>query len=175
MKQGAVVWITGVPASGKTTLARQAYDHWRHQNLPVLWLDSDALRSVMTPDASYTEADRDTFYDTLGYLAREAARGGTLALVSATASKRAYRERVRDQVEHFFEVWLQCDPGTLRTRDIKGLYAQADHGDVATLPGVGTTYEAPNNAELIVTTNSLSPEEVFARFLAAWPAAWTTA
>ena len=139
MSAGAVVWLTGVPASGKTTLARALVAALRADGRAVLWLDSDALRAVMTPSPTYSDAERQAFYDTIGYLARLGAEGGVVVVISATAMRRVYRDSVRAAVPTFLEIWLTCPAEVLRRRDPKGLYKKVDTGEVKKLPTEGDT------------------------------------
>jgi adenylylsulfate kinase len=146
--QGMVVWITGRPASGKSTLARCLVEALRARGTPHLWLDGDDLRPVLTPRADYGDEDRARFYGALGHLARLGADGGTLVIVSATASRRAFRDAVRAAVPRFVEVYLVCDEARLFARDPKGLYRAQREGRVRALPGMDAPYEAPLAAEL---------------------------
>lgn len=162
--KGTVLWLTGVPGSGKTTTARLLVDHFARQSQPTLWLDSDDLRRFVP--VGYDEAGRDAFYRLLGHLALLGANGGTLVIVSATASRRAYRDEVRAALgARFIEVALTTSPELLRSeRDVKGLYARAAEGDITTLPGRGALYET-GAPDLVIDTSSLTPEEVERRVL----------
>lgn len=171
--RGAVFWICGVPASGKTTLADGLVRLLRAADVDVLWLDSDDLRAVMTPDSDYSARDRAVFYDTVAHLAARAHAGGVTVVISATAARRAPRDAVRRAVSRFHEVWLTCDPGALRgARDIKGLYAAADAGTITRLPGVGVPFEPPEAGDAIrIDTTRRPASAVLAELLAALPAA----
>lgn len=151
---GAVVWLTGVPASGKTTLAQALVESLRAQGVAVLWLDSDALRTVLTPEPTYSPEERDWFYEVIGALAALGAQGGAAVVVSATGVKRAWREAARARVDRFYEIEVTADEDILRARDPKGLYARADKGEISDLPGVGVPYEpsTPDEAFVIDTT-----------------------
>lgn len=163
--RGAVFWLTGVPASGKTTLAAALVAALRAADVPVLWLDSDDLRAVMTPASDFGERDRAVFYDTIAHLAIRAAQGGVTTVISATAPHRAPRDRVRAGVPCFCEVWLTCDPAALRgERDVKALYARADAGEITRLPGIGVEFEAPTHADALRLDSTHTPPE---RLLAA--------
>jgi len=137
------------------------------QGLATLWLDSDDLRAVMTPNATYSPLERDYFYTTLAHIARRATAGQARALISATAARRTYRDSLRQRVPHFFELWLTADPETLRQRDVKGLYFQADSGETTALPGVGVPFEAPTEAEFTLDTSTLDAQGVFDQALSA--------
>lgn len=157
---GRIIWITGRPSSGKSTLARTVVAALKRSGVATLWLDSDDLRTVLTPAAEYTSGEREQFYAALGHIALLAEAGGIVAVVSATASRRAYRDRVRARASHFTEVFLDCDEETLRRRDAKGLYAMSDRGEISKLPGAGAPYEPPEQAELALDSGRMTPERM---------------
>ena len=165
--RGLVVWITGLPATGKTTLAKRIVDDLVARDIATLWLDSDALREVMTPNATYTREERDTFYATVGHLAARASSGGVVVVISATGSRRIYRDSVRRAVRHFVEILLICDPANMRGRDDKALYQKAERGLIEALPGVGVPFEDPMAPELVLDTTHVGPIEL-ARSVFAW-------
>lgn len=170
MDHGTVIWITGLPSAGKTTLARGVHGALRRRGERVLWLDSDDLREVMTPAPTYSEAERDVFYATLAHVGRRAAQGGVFVVISATANRRRYRDAMREKVEGFFEVWVRCPDQLLRDRDPKGLYRQAAGAEIDNMPGAGAVYEPPTAPELIINTDQGAPEALITRVIAAlWP------
>ena len=158
--EGRIIWITGVPGVGKTTVAKAVLGALAKESVATLWLDSDALRKVVTPQATYSDADRDYFYGVLGHLALLAVEGGVCVVISATAPRQRYRDDVRAKCQNFTEAWLTCSPETLKKRDIKGLYKQSDAGEITTLPGRGATYEAPGQPELTLLTEAASPQDL---------------
>jgi adenylylsulfate kinase len=162
---GQVLWITGRPATGKSTLAKGLLQVLADRGVSTLWLDSDDLRPFLTPNPTYSEPERDQFYKAVGHLAALGARGGVFVVVSATASKRTYRDAVRALVPHFTEVWLTCDREELRRRDVKGLYRAAESGEIQNLPGVGADYESPKTAEVVLDTSQLAREQAVAAVL----------
>jgi adenylylsulfate kinase len=153
--EGRIVWITGLPASGKTTLATRIVRALHARGVVTLALDSDDLRSVLTPEADYSPADRDRFYEALGHLAVLGAEGGATVVISATASRRAYRDRVRERFPRFIEVQLVCDEETRKKRDPKHLYARAERAELRHLPGSGALYEPAEHAELTLDSARL--------------------
>jgi adenylylsulfate kinase len=163
--QAFVVWITGRPAAGKTTLAQGMVASLRQRRIPVLWLDSDDLRGVLTPNASYDDAGRASFYKALTHIARRAHEGGVPVIVSATASRRIFREEARKQMSPFVEVMVDCDDATLHARDPKGLYAKADAGQLKDLPGHSSPFEAPEAADVTLNSSQLSVEEMLERLM----------
>jgi len=141
---GAIVWFTGLPASGKTTLARRVRDRLARTGRASVLLDSDELRDVLGAH-SYAPEDRDRFYRSLAALAHLLADQGIAVLIAATAPRREDRDRARGATgdSRFVEVWVKTPLPTCEARDPKGLYAQARRGEASELPGVGVAYEPP--------------------------------
>jgi adenylylsulfate kinase len=146
---GAVVWATGLPSAGKSTFARALRERLRAAGRPALLLDGDAVRAALAPPPGYDEAGRDAFYATLGALALLAAGDGLVAVVAATAHRRAFRDRVRARAPRFVEVHVATPAGVCAARDPKGLWARARAGDAPALPGAGAEYEPPLAPEVV--------------------------
>jgi adenylylsulfate kinase len=141
---GALIWLTGRPAAGKSTLAALLADALRARGTLPLVLDGDEVRAALVPEPGYDPAERDHFYRTLGNLAALAAQQGLTVVVAATAHRRIWRDRIRDRVPRFIEVHVATPGDECRRRDPKRLYAQARPG----LPGVELAYEPPAAAEV---------------------------
>ncbi len=152
---GFAVWLTGLPSSGKTTLAHALERLFNDHGVHVQVLDSDELREIITPTPQYTSEERDWFYKVIVFLAELLTKNGVNVIIAATAPKRAYREDARRRIKRFVEVYLQCSPQVCRQRDRKGLWKRSDNGDITTLPGAGFAYEPPCSPELQVDTDTL--------------------
>ena len=165
MTTAPVVWFTGLPASGKSTLARGLHDRLAARGQACLVLDSDELRDALGAHA-YTPAERDRFYDVVARLAALVASQGVIALVAATASRRAYRDAARARVPVFVEVWVDASLEACEARDPKGLYGRARAGEagVRELPGITAPYEPPLAPE--VTAHGGEDELALAALLA---------
>jgi adenylylsulfate kinase len=165
---GAVVWVTGLPASGKSTFARALRDRLRRAGVPAAVLDGDEVRAALVPPPGYGEAERAAFYETLGNLALALAADGAVAIVAATAHRRAFRDRVRarlssraeareglpsgaagEEAPRFVEVLVDVDAETCAARDPKGLWARSRAGGAPDLPGAGAPYERPAAPEVV--------------------------
>jgi len=145
---GTIVWFTGLPASGKSTLAERTRIHLRSLGRAAVVLDGDAVRDVLGADA-YGDADRDTFYRVLADLAVLIARQDAIVLVAATAPRRVHRDRARDRGCRFLEVWVRATREDCEARDVKGLYARARRGDIQALPGVGVPFEMAAHPDVV--------------------------
>lgn len=143
---GTVVWLTGLPRSGKSTLAKAARAGLLAAGRPTLLLDGDAVRAALVPPPGYDEAGREAFYATLARLAALCASQGLIVLVPATAHRRAFREAARALAPRFLEVFVDTPVETCRARDRRALYAGAAS---AQLPGAGVAYEPPLAPDLV--------------------------
>ncbi len=149
---GVVVWLTGIPSSGKTTLAKKVAALLGPGGCALL--DGDEVRASLVPTPGYDEAGRDAFYRTLGQLAATLARQGQVVLVAATANRQRYRDEARALAPRFVEVFVDTPLATCRARDAKGLYRAGAAG----LPGAGADYEVPRAPELWVHADDVAPE-----------------
>jgi adenylylsulfate kinase len=144
---GVVIWFTGLPASGKSTLAQAVRARLLERRTPTCTLDGDVVRGIITPGLGYSDEERGQFYAALAKLAAELAGQGLVVLVPATAHLREYRQNARQLAPRFVEVWLTTPLAECQRRDPKGLYTAAavapDH-----LPGIGVPYEEPEQAEV---------------------------
>lgn len=168
-RSGWAIWLTGLPASGKSTIARLVQQRLRDKEIAAVMLDSDALRPILAPAAGYDEAGRLAFYSRLVDLAELLVAQGVNVLIAATANRHAYRDAARARLPHFAEVWVQCPVDVCRTRDDKGLYARAQAGIVHNFPGVDLVYEAPPAPALTLDTTQLSAAAAADALLAALP------
>jgi adenylylsulfate kinase len=149
-----VVWLTGLPASGKSTLARRTAEALRNAGAPCCLLDSDTLRTAVFSRLGYEAADRDAFYESLAQLAALLARQELCVIVAATAHERRWRDRARALAPRFIEVHVATPPEVCAERDTKGLYRAAFGGKAPTLPGVGVEYQPPRTPEVIAEGGS---------------------
>lgn len=147
---GSVVWLTGLPSSGKTTLARALAASLKQRRRPVCLLDGDVMRSLISPELGYSDADRAKHYALLGRLAAELAHQGLVVLVPATAHRREYRAQARALAPHFLEVWVTTPLEECEQRDDKGLYAVALEAS-GHMPGIDLLYEPPERAEVLAS------------------------
>lgn len=148
---GVVVWITGKPSSGKSSLARAVQAELEARGLRPCLLDGDDVRSVLVPRPGYDPRARDDFYATLAGLAALIARQNRIVLVAATAHRREFRSRARALAPAFLEVYVDVEQAELERRDTKGLYAGAREGRAHDVPGADLAYEPPERADVVVS------------------------
>lgn len=149
-RPGLVVWLTGLPSSGKSTLALRVGEKLRASGSALVILDEDAVHAALRPEPGCDEAGRDAFYETLARLAALIATQGVIVLVPATAHRRAFRERARSLVDCFLEVYLDTPLEECRRRDSKARVERARTGGNLTTAGVRDAYEAPDKPDLVI-------------------------
>jgi adenylylsulfate kinase len=156
-KPAFAVWITGLPASGKSTLAGTLKALLSARGVDIAVLESDALRPVFTPHPAYSEEEREQFYKQMVYVGALLVEHGIPVIFDATANRRIYRDRARQQIARFLEVYVDSPLDTCVARDPKGIYRQAREGVLTTVPGLQSLYEAPPAPDLVMHGESETP------------------
>jgi adenylylsulfate kinase len=165
MSAAFAVWITGLPASGKSTIARALARELAARRIDAEVLESDAWRPVLTPHPTYSDDERDTFYGVLSLIAALLASRGVPTIVDATANRRRYRDQARAVIDRFVEVFVDCPLEVCMARDPKGLYRNAKAGHSSTMPGLQAPYEPPEHPDLVVRGDGDAPETAARRIL----------
>ncbi len=155
------MWITGLPASGKSTVAVALAAQLRARGVEVEVLESDALRRIFTPHPRYDEEERDAFYGQIAYVGGLLARHGAAVIFDATANRRAYRERARQQIPRFLEVYVDTPLEICMSRDPKGIYR-----DATAVPGLQVPYESPLDPDLVIHGDQERAEGAASRIVA---------
>lgn len=145
----SVVWLTGLPSAGKSTLADAVADALRARGEEVERLDGDAIRQVF-PELGYSRADRDTQARRVGFIAARLADHGVWAVVSLISPYRESREAARAMARNFVEIHVSTPLEECERRDPKGLYRKARSGELAHFTGVSDPYEVPVTPDLAV-------------------------
>ena len=147
-----VVWITGLPASGKTTLARALIEELEARALRATLIDSDEARTHLTPQATYSAHERTMVYRAMAYAARRLAEQGVIVVVAATTHSKALRDEARAIVPQMLLVHARCPLAECKRRDPKGLFLAAHADAHGSMPGVHVDYEEPVDADATIDT-----------------------
>ncbi|HDG62185.1 MAG TPA: adenylyl-sulfate kinase [Thermotoga sp.] len=160
-QKGVVVWLTGLPASGKSTIAREL--EWRLYNMGKLAyvLDGDNIRHGLNSDLGFSPEDRKENIRRIGEVAKLFADAGIITITSFISPYREDRERARRLLKEgeFIEVYLKCPLEVLMERDPKGLYKKALAGEIKEFTGISAPYEEPLNPEIVLETDKETVEE----------------
>ncbi len=155
--RGATVWLTGLPSSGKSTIAETVADRLTALGHRAQILDGDELRRGLCADLRFSRADRETNVRRVGFVAELLARNGVLVLVPVIAPYRESRAAVREvharQGTDYLEAHVATPVAVCAERDVKGLYARQRAGEISGLTGVDDPYELPENPEIRIQTS----------------------
>jgi adenylylsulfate kinase len=166
--KGATVWLTGLPSSGKTTLAESMAAELRGSGLQVEVevLDGDVVRRNLTDGLGFSREDRSRNVARVGYVSHLLARHGVIVLVAVIAPYADARDAVRkahaETGTAFAEVHVAAPVDVCRHRDVKGLYARHAAGQLIGLTGVDDPYEVPASPELRIATHLQSERQSLA-------------
>jgi bifunctional enzyme CysN/CysC len=151
-QRGAVVWMTGLPSSGKSTIAHALEERLIASGHPAYVLDGDNLRHGLNGDLGFSDEDRTENVRRTAHVARLLADAGVVAVVSLVSPFAADRHKARELVEAedlpFHEVWVSTPAEECERRDPKGLYKKARAGELPGFTGVDGPYEAPQRPDL---------------------------
>jgi adenylylsulfate kinase len=157
-----VLWLTGLPSSGKTTIAKGLYPRLKELGFKVELLDGDIVRKELSPELGFTKQDREIHARRVVYLSKILSRNGIISIVSLISPYRDFRKYARTEINmnnNFYEVYVKCSLEACIARDPKGLYKKALSGQIKDLTGLQDPYEEPENPEIIVDTEKQTVEE----------------
>ena len=159
MKQGFVVWLTGLPGSGKTTISNHLEPKLRAMGWPVEILDGDEIRQNLSKGLGFSREDRETHLKRAAYVAKLLSRNGVAVIAAFISPYRNVREYARKETTNFLEIFVKCSLQVCAQRDPKGLYKKASAGEIKNLTGPQDVYEEPLAPDLIVQTDNQTVEE----------------
>jgi len=162
-----VIWFYGLSGAGKTSLSAAVADHLKQHNIPCLRLDGDDIRSGLSRDLQFSATDRAENIRRTAEVARLACQQGLVVLVALITPTEGLRAAARSVMHPlpFHEIFLDCDYQTSANRDVKGLYALAEAGQICDFTGKDSTFEIPSAPDLRVNTHSQSLDQSLAEVL----------
>jgi adenylylsulfate kinase len=152
------VWVTGLPASGKSTIVAALRPRLEALGLRVEVLESDDARRLLTPAPTYSHEERELFYRALAFAGSRLVAHGITVIFDATANRRAYRGFARSLIPRFVEVAVECPLDVCMARDRKGTYLRGRTGKSATVPGLQDPYEPPLDPMVTIDTTRTDPD-----------------
>lgn len=160
-----IVFLTGLPCSGKTTIGRALLSQLRQDGCAAELLDGDEIRARLWPELGFTRAERDENIRRLGIMAESLSCHGIIAIVAAISPYRAIRDEIRKQDVRFVEVYVNTPLEICERRDVKGMYAKARAGEIPAFTGVSDPYEPPLHPEVECMAGRETPEESMQKIL----------
>lgn len=167
------VWLTGLPGSGKSAVAREL--EMLLKGIKVQVLSLDRLRKTLTPKARYTEDERDAVYSTLILIGELLIKNDVNVIIDATAHRRRWRESARKKFENFLEVYIKCPLEICIEREsnrkdnlvVSELYRKAlerlrygkEQERLGEVIGIDVPYEEPEKPEIVIESNKVRPNE----------------
>jgi adenylyl-sulfate kinase len=156
---GATVWFTGLPSSGKSTIAREVYRRLLGRGVAVELLDGSEVRESLSRGLGFAKEDREEHNRRIGYVAKLLSRNGVIAICAAVSPYRATRDEIRRNSTHFVEVYVECPVEVAEQRDAEGWYARARRGEIREFTGVNAPYEPPESPEVHVRSDRISASD----------------
>ncbi|MGH2717581.1 MAG: adenylyl-sulfate kinase [Actinomycetota bacterium] len=164
--RGVIIWLTGLPSAGKSTIAAALAPALRARGERVEVLDGDIVRENLSKGLGFSKEERDINIRRIGFVAELLARNGVKVITAAISPYRAVRDEVRGLAgDRFLEVYVATPQEVCEARDVKGLYAKARGGQLRGFTGVDDPYEPPLHPEVEIATQQLTVEESAARII----------
>lgn len=155
------LWFTGLPLSGKTTIADKVYEQLEQLHIPIERIDSKDIRDLI-PDIGYARDDRNRHMHRIGNLICTLQNNSISTVASFVSPYKESRRAIREMVKNNVVVYVKASVETCKGRDYKGAYAKALSGEFVNFPGVDEVYEEPQRAELMIDTETTSVDEAVA-------------
>lgn len=152
------LWFTGLPLSGKTTIADKVYEKLKKLDIPLERIDSKDIRELI-PDIGYTREDRNRHIKRIGHLISTLQKNSVSTVASFVSPYRESRKAIRTMVKNNIVVYVKADIQTCMERDYKGVYKKAMSGELKNFTGISDIYEEPQHAEIIIDTQKIGPDE----------------
>ncbi|HEU5002518.1 MAG TPA: adenylyl-sulfate kinase [Actinomycetota bacterium] len=164
--RGVVIWLTGLPSAGKSTVAEAVAVALKARGERVELLDGDLVRENLSKGLGFSKEDRDINIRRIGFVAELLARNGVKVITAAISPYRSVRDEVRAHVgEHFLEVYISTPQEVCEARDVKGLYAKARSGALTGFTGIDDPYEPPLAPEIEIQTQGETVDASAARVI----------
>jgi adenylyl-sulfate kinase len=163
--RGFTLWFTGLPCSGKSTLAEILAPELMRRGRGVEILDGDVVRTNLTKGLTFSKEDRDENIRRIGFVCGLLSKHGAIAISAAISPYRSVRDEVRSKIENFVEVFVDTPLELCIQRDVKGMYKKALAGEMKNFTGISDPYEPPLHPEILIQTQKESAQESAARIL----------
>ncbi len=163
--KGVTLWFTGLPCSGKTTLALKLNAELKKRGCHPEELDGDITRKYLSKGLGFSKEDRDENIRRVGFVCSLLTRQGAVTTAAFVSPYRSIRAEIRAMIGDFIEIYVKCALDKCIARDVKGMYKKAIAGEIKNFTGISDPFEEPENPELILETDRESEEECLQKIL----------
>ncbi len=163
--RGYTLWFTGLPSSGKSTLARMVAMRLSKMGFHTEVLDGDEVRLRLSKGLGFSKEDRDENIRRISYVANIITRCGGVAITCAISPYREIRDEARREIGRFVEIYVKCPIEECIKRDVKGLYKKAIAGEIPNFTGISDPYEEPLEPEITLETDIETTDESIGKIL----------
>lgn len=164
-QKGFCLWFTGLSQSGKTTIANRVYEILKEKGLNVERLDGDTIRQNLSKDLKFSKEDRDENIRRVGSLAKLFTQRGIIVIASFISPYKKQRRELREKIQNFIEVFVNCPLEICEKTDKEGLYQKARQGEIQNFTVISDPYEKPENPEIELRTDKESIEDCTATII----------
>jgi len=164
-KRGICIWLTGLPCSGKSTIAKKLAEELSERGRDTEILDGDIVRDILNKDLGFSKEDRLENMRRVSVLADLLTKHGVDVIVALVSPYREGRDRARNLLPNFVEVFVKAPVEVCEKRDVKGMYKLAREGKIKNFTGIDDPYEEPLNPEVICETDRETVEESVSKIL----------
>jgi adenylylsulfate kinase len=154
---GCVLWFTGLPCCGKTTIANKIAEYLSNKH-KIERLDGDVVRKSLCKDLGFSKEDRDKNLDRIIFMSKLLSRNGVIVINTFVSPYKEKRNFARNEIDDFIEIYVKCSVETCEKRDVKGMYKLAREGKIKNFTGIDDPYEEPDNPHILLDTENCSIE-----------------
>jgi adenylylsulfate kinase len=152
------LWFTGLPQSGKTTIANGVFAELEKLQIPIERIDAKDIRELI-PNIGYTRDERNKHLNRVGHLIKTLQNNSISTVASFISPYKESRKALRNMVQNNIVVYIKADIETCKQRDKLGIYAKALNGEFENFTGISDVYEEPQHAEIVIDTDKMSVDE----------------
>ena len=164
--KGVTVWFTGLPCSGKTTLALKLSAELKKRGILCEDLDGDVTRKYLSKGLGFSKDDRDENIRRVGFVCSLLTKHGAVTTAAFVSPYRSIRAEIRQMIGNFVEVYVKCSLDKCIERDVKGMYKKAIAGEIKNFTGISDPFEEPEKPELVIESDKESEDESLKKLLA---------
>lgn len=160
MQKGRLIWVTGLSGAGKTTISTLLYKYLKEKENNIVFIDGDVIRQVYQ-NTDYSEEGREKISYTNMRLCKMLTEQGIDVIIAVIGMREAYRKWNRENIDNYYEIYLEVPMEILIARDSKGIYSKALRKEITNVYGIDMPYEAPECPDIkVINDASNTPEEV---------------